>query len=67
LPLPSVIVPVAFVCGLATAADAEEYHPDSEQAAQVRVARVTKTTSDSMVGICWRSGKVDGREDVSVG
>ena len=62
-----VIDPFALVCGEATAADAEELQPEIEQSAQERVAMVTKITSDSMVGICWRSGKVGGREDVSVG
>ena len=45
------IDPFALVCGEATAADAEELHPDIEQSAQARVAMVTKTISDSMVGI----------------
>jgi hypothetical protein len=56
------IDPFALVCGEATAADAEELHPDIEQSAQERVAMVTKITSDSMVGICWRKEKVEGRE-----
>ena len=60
------IEPFALVCGEATASDAEELHPDMVQSAQERVAMVTKTTSDNMVGICWRKEKMERREEIPV-